>query len=51
VIATPHVGGLTPQAAEHQAMDTVAQVAEIVKGRVPKGAVNTENATRLATLK
>jgi D-3-phosphoglycerate dehydrogenase len=50
VIATPHVGGLTPQAAEHQALETVAQVAEIVKGRAPKGAVNVPQATRLARL-
>ena len=48
VIATPHIGGLTPQAIEHQAFDTVAQVAEIVQGRVPKGAVNAQHATRLA---
>lgn len=48
VIATPHVGGLTPQAIEHQALETVAQVAEILQGRVPKGAVNADQATRLA---
>jgi D-3-phosphoglycerate dehydrogenase / 2-oxoglutarate reductase len=48
VVATPHVGGLTPQAAEHQALETVAQVAEILKGRVPPGAVNADAATRLA---
>ena len=51
VIATPHIGGLTPQATEHQALETVAQVAEILKGRAPKGAVNAEQATRLARLK
>jgi D-3-phosphoglycerate dehydrogenase len=50
VIATPHVGGLTPQAIEHQALETVSQVAEIVKGRAPKGAVNVAQATRLARL-
>ena len=50
VIATPHVGGLTPQAIEHQALETVAQVAEIVKGRAPKGAVNAAQASRLARL-
>ena len=50
VIATPHLGGLTPQAAEHQALETVRQVAEIVKGRAPVGAVNTAQATRLARL-
>ncbi|MBI3530187.1 MAG: hydroxyacid dehydrogenase [Betaproteobacteria bacterium] len=47
VIATPHIGGLTPQATEHQALETVAQVAEILEGRAPKGAVNAEQATRL----
>lgn len=50
VIATPHVGGLTPQAIEHQALETVAQVAEILRGRAPKGAVNAEQATRLTRL-
>jgi len=48
VIATPHIGGLTPQAAEHQAMDTVNQVAAIIAGRMPEGAVNAGQATRLA---
>ncbi|MFX5412222.1 NAD(P)-dependent oxidoreductase, partial [Acinetobacter baumannii] len=28
VIATPHVGGLTPQAIEHQSSETVRQVAK-----------------------
>ena len=51
VIATPHVGGLTPQAIEHQALETVAQAAEILQGRAPKGAVNTAQATRLARLR
>ncbi len=50
VIATPHVGGLTPQAIEHQALETVAQVAEIVRGRAPPGAVNAPLASRLARL-
>jgi D-3-phosphoglycerate dehydrogenase / 2-oxoglutarate reductase len=50
IIATPHVGGLTPTAIEHQALETVAQVAEILKGRAPKGAANAESATRLARL-
>lgn len=50
VIATPHVGGLTPQAIEHQALETVAQAAEILQGRAPKGAVNTAQASRLARL-
>lgn len=46
VIATPHIGGLTPPAIEHQALETVAQVAEIIQGRVPKGAVNAPQAYR-----
>jgi len=45
-IATPHIGGLTPPAVEHQAMETVAQLAEIFQGRVPKGAVNAAEAYR-----
>lgn len=46
VIATPHVAGLTPEAIEHQSLETVAQAAEIIKGRVPKGAVNAMHWTR-----
>ncbi|MBW8722043.1 MAG: hydroxyacid dehydrogenase [Polaromonas sp.] len=46
VIASPHIGGLTPPAVEHQAMETVAQVAELLQGRAPKGAVNAPQATR-----
>jgi D-3-phosphoglycerate dehydrogenase len=48
VIATPHIAGLTPQAIEHQALDTVNQVRELLAGRVPPGAVNAEAATRLS---
>jgi D-3-phosphoglycerate dehydrogenase / 2-oxoglutarate reductase len=42
VIATPHIGGLTPPAIESQALETVRQVEEIVAGRLPAGAVNAE---------
>ncbi len=42
VIATPHIGGLTPQAIEHQARETVRQVAAIISGEAPPGAVNAE---------
>ena len=42
VIATPHTAGLTLPAIEHQSMETVAQAGEILRGRAPKGAVNTE---------
>ena len=46
VIATPHVGGLTPQAIEYQSLETVRQVAAIVKGEAPTGAVNEQHWTR-----
>lgn len=47
VIASPHVGGLTPPAIEHQALETVRQTVEILQGRVPVGAVNADVATRM----
>jgi len=50
VIATPHVGGLTPQAVEYQALETVEQVAAILQGRAPTGSVNAAQATRLGSL-
>jgi len=46
VIASPHIGGLTPPAVEHQAMETVAQVTELLQGRAPQGAVNAAQAHR-----
>jgi len=51
VIATPHIGGLTPQAIEHQALETVAQAALILQGQAPQGAVNAAQASRLTRLK
>jgi D-3-phosphoglycerate dehydrogenase len=50
VIATPHTAGLTPDAIEHQAFDTVRQVADLVAGRIPPEAVNARKATRLTRL-
>src|SRR5258706_746858 len=50
VIATPHVAGLTPQAIEHQSMETVAQAAQILRGRAPQGSVNPTQASRLTRL-
>ncbi|TCR62981.1 NAD(P)-dependent oxidoreductase [Bosea sp. BK604] len=50
VIATPHIGGLTPEATQHQAFDTVEQVAALLQGRLPPGAVNAEHADRLKRL-
>ena len=50
VVATPHTAGLTLPAIEHQSLETVAQAAEILKGRAPKGAVNAEHWKRKALL-
>ena len=47
VVATPHMAGLTTEAIEGQALETVAQVAEILAGRPPAGSVNAEHASRL----
>ena len=46
VIATPHVGGLTPPAIESQSLETVGQVKAIINGKVPAGAVNADRWTR-----
>jgi D-3-phosphoglycerate dehydrogenase len=51
VIATPHAAGLTQPAIEHQSLETVAQAAEILKGRAPRGAVNAEHWTREGLLR
>jgi D-3-phosphoglycerate dehydrogenase len=50
VVATPHMAGLTQPAIEGQALETVAQVAEVLRGRAPRGAVNPERAARLPLL-
>jgi D-3-phosphoglycerate dehydrogenase / 2-oxoglutarate reductase len=49
VIATPHIGGLTPPAIEHQSIETARQVADIVAGCMPVGAVNADAASRVRT--
>lgn len=46
VIATPHIGGLTPPAIESQALETVRQVEKIIAGEAPVGAVNADRWTR-----
>ncbi|HZP92689.1 MAG TPA: hypothetical protein VFB20_07390 [Burkholderiales bacterium] len=51
MIATAHIGGLTPQAIGHQSLETVAQVADFIKGRTPEGAVNGERAARLVRMR
>lgn len=50
VIAAPHIGGMTPEAMEHQAMDTVRQVAALARGEMPDHAVNAAVAHRLARI-
>lgn len=47
VIATPHIGGLTLPAIEHQALETVSQLEQLLRGKIPSGAVNAEHACRL----
>lgn len=47
VIATPHIGGLTPEAVAHQANEAVDHVAALQGRRLPKNAVNASHATRL----
>jgi D-3-phosphoglycerate dehydrogenase len=47
VIATPHIGGQTPQASEGQAMHVVSQVLKIVNNEIPDNAVNADAASRL----
>ena len=46
VIATPHIGGLTPPAIESQSLETVRQVEVIIGGKAPPGAVNADHWTR-----
>ncbi|MDM0068076.1 NAD(P)-dependent oxidoreductase [Variovorax sp. J31P207] len=46
VIATPHIGGLTLPAIEHQALETVAQLHALLRGELPEGAVNAAHADR-----
>src|ERR1700730_7300973 len=46
VIATPHIGGLTPPAIESQSSETVRQVAAIIDGTIPPGAVNPDGWAR-----
>ena len=50
VIATPHIGGLTPTAIAAQAVETASQVAELIAGRVPHNALNLPDASRLSRL-
>ena len=46
VIATPHIGGLTPREIEAQALRTVEQVRVLVSGTLPDSAVKAAAWTR-----
>ena len=46
VYAVPHVAGLTREASDHQAFETIRQVKEILSGRAPALALNPEAWTR-----
>jgi D-3-phosphoglycerate dehydrogenase len=46
VLATPHIGGLTAPAIEHQALETVEQLSLLMRGEMPFGAVNPARAER-----
>lgn len=47
VVATPHLGGLTPENADAQAMSSVEQVRAIAGGDLPPRTLNAEQAHRL----
>ena len=47
VVATPHLGGLTPENADAQAMSSVEQVRAMLAGAMPPRAVNANEAFRL----
>jgi len=47
VLATPHIGGMVPEAIAYQACQTVQQARAILCGNIPEGAVNPDNAYRL----
>lgn len=46
-VATPHLGGLTPENADAQARSSVEQVAAMIEGRMPPRTVNPDGARRL----
>ncbi|MEL6893664.1 MAG: NAD(P)-dependent oxidoreductase, partial [Actinomycetota bacterium] len=47
VVATPHLGGLTPENADAQALSSVEQVRAMQSGEIPPRAVNSDAAARL----
>jgi D-3-phosphoglycerate dehydrogenase / 2-oxoglutarate reductase len=49
VVATPHLGGLTPENADAQARSSVEQIVAMTAGVTPPRVVNAEQAERLRT--
>jgi D-3-phosphoglycerate dehydrogenase / 2-oxoglutarate reductase len=47
VVATPHLGGLTPENADAQALSSIEQVQAMIAGIMPPRAVNADQASRL----
>lgn len=47
VVATPHLGGLTPENADAQAASSVEQIASMLAGEMPPRTVNASSATNL----
>ena len=47
-VATPHLGGLTPQNADAQAMSSVEQISSMLQGHFPVRSINSEQGTRFA---
>jgi len=50
VVATPHLGGLTPENADAQAASSVEQVEAVLARQMPPRAVNPDSASRLRDL-
>lgn len=50
VVATPHLGGLTPENADAQASSSVEQVEALTRREMPRRAMNPGTATRLSVL-
>jgi len=47
VVATPHLGGLTPENADAQAASSVEQIAAMIAGDMPPRTVNVDDASNL----
>lgn len=51
VVAAPHVAGLTREASDYQAFETVKQVKDILAGKAPAQAMNAQHWTRASRLR